>query len=167
MEGKSRVRVIDRIFVSIFEIDNYRPNSFSFVCFDYATEPPLLSNWNSRPNFLCSFSYFKYVAHFAFIGSNFIKRVWWNIRSRWNSFVDSFSSRICFFFFPPRKTYRFIIGIRVHDERLFVNSFERARINLYFFSYPFAWKKNIIGTIYHIIEGGGKKKIIELKENVL
>lgn len=37
------------------------------------------------------------------------------------------------FFFPPRKTYRFIIGIRVHDERLFVNSFERARINLYFF----------------------------------
>lgn len=44
MEGKSRVRVIDRIFVSIFEIDNYRPNSFSFICFDYATEPPLLSN---------------------------------------------------------------------------------------------------------------------------
>lgn len=90
--------------------------------------------------------------------SNFIKRVWWNIRSRWNSFVDSFSSRIRFFFFPPRKTYRFIIGIRVHDERLFVNSFERARINLYFFSYPFAWKKNIIGTIYHIIEGGEKKR---------
>ena len=79
------------------------------------------------------------------------------------SFAVKFVRRFIFiadslFFFPPRKTYRFIIGIRVHDERLFVNSFERARINLYFFSYPFAWKKNIIGTIYHIIEGGEKKR---------
>lgn len=165
MEGKSRVRVIDRIFVSIFEIDNYRPNSFSFVCFDYATEPPLLSNWNSRPNFLCSFSYFKYVAHFAFIGSNFIKRVWWNIRSRWNSFVDSFSSRICFFFFlPEKRTDSLSLVYTMSDYSLILLNVQ-GLIYIFFISIRMEEEYNRNDLSYH--RGGRKKKIIELKENVL
>ena len=156
MEGKSRVRVIDRIFVSIFEIDNYRPNSFSFVCFDYATEPPLLSNWNSRPNFLCSFSYFKYVAHFAFIGSNFIKRVWWNIRSRWNSFVDSFSSRICFFFFlPEKRTDSLSLVYTMSDYSLILLNVQ-GLIYIFFISIRMEEEYNRNDLSYY--RGGGKKK---------
>lgn len=166
MEGKSRVRVIDRIFVSIFEIDNYRPNSFSFVCFDYATEPPLLSNWNSRPNFLCSFSYFKYVAHFAFIGSNFIKRVWWNIRSRWNSFVDSFSSRICFFFFlPEKRTDSLSVFVYTMSDYSLILLNVQGLIYIFFISIRMEEEYNRNDLSYH--RGGRKKKIIELKENVL
>lgn len=115
---------------------------FSIYLFGYVTElppplPPL--HWNSQPNLLCLLV-ISNMSRILPLSFEFYKRDW----LKCSFAVKRSSIYFCGFAFFFWKTYRFIIAC----TRLFVNSSGRARINLYF-SCSFAWKKNIIATIYY------------------